>query len=123
MYAKTTMYVWRRFLFNLLLVGQKFVDVIDDDDGLLWVEVGRTPLLAFVGAVDTVEDDWKALLGQVLPVEQWVDHGNVALGVELRVVEELGRKLQKFFVAAEVSQQLGDAVVVVAIAVIYIYWK
>ena len=103
-----------------MLVGQKFVDVIDDDDGLFWVEEGRTPLLAFVGAVDTVEDDWETLLGQVLPVEQRVDHGNVALGVELRVVEELGRKLQKFFVAAEVGQQLGDAAVVVAITVIYI---
>ena len=108
-------------MFNLLLVGQKFVDVIDDDDGLLWVEEGRTPLLAFVCTVDTVEDDWETLLGQVLPVEQKVDHGNVALGVELGVVEELGRKLQKFFVAAEVGQQLGDAAVVVAITVIYIY--
>jgi hypothetical protein len=53
---------------NSLLGLEELLDVVDDDGGLLGVEVGRTPILSLVFAVDAVEDDRAALLRQVLPL-------------------------------------------------------
>jgi hypothetical protein len=53
-----------------LLLGEELFDVLDDDGGLLRVEVGRTSILSAVGPDDAVENERKSGLRQVFPIQK-----------------------------------------------------
>jgi len=57
-------------LHELLLVGEELFDVLDDDGGLLRVEVGRTSSLSAVGPDDAVENERKSGRRQVFPIQK-----------------------------------------------------
>ena len=69
---------------------QQLLNVFDDHNGLFGVKEGRTSLLSFVGSINSVKDGWEPFLGQIFPLEQRVDHGDISARVQLGVIEQPG---------------------------------